>query len=188
MYQELAFNEQNPPEWAKHANTETLCPARFEPELRLNSNSHGISDYLTIDQLMVSIQTKDGSFLESPRRCLIECPAWTSRNNLCLRILNAWAKGHPWPIKGTPIALTLFIPLLELKRSFAHFLEKVNYILNTLFLILELPIIVFFTGVPGNSRRFSIQKSKHVGNTREIIFLIFMKLLFEKEKNQIFVH
>lgn len=106
-------------------SSDALSAARFEPDLRLNSNSHGINDYLTIDQILTSVHTKDGNFLEAPRRCLIECPSWTSRKNLGLRILHAWSKGSLWPTKGVPVGLTLFIPLLEIKRSIAHFLEKV---------------------------------------------------------------
>lgn len=72
------------------------------------------------------MQIKDGSILEAPHRILIECPPWASRGNLCLRILHAWAKEPPWPIKGTPVALALFIPLSELKRGFANYVEKVG--------------------------------------------------------------
>ncbi|KAM7359523.1 uncharacterized protein ACRADG_013241 isoform 2-T4 [Cochliomyia hominivorax] len=124
MYQEIAFKEQKLPEWSSQTTCDALSIVRFEPELRFNLNSHGINDYLTVDQLLISIQTKDGNYLEAPRRCLVECPSWTSRKNLGLRILHAWSKGPMWPSKGISVGLTLFIPLLELKRSFAHFLEK----------------------------------------------------------------
>lgn len=72
-------------------------------------------------------QTKDGQFLEAPRRLLIECPHWAARSSLALRILHVWAKEPPWPTRGTPVALALFIPLAELnhKKTFAHFVEKV---------------------------------------------------------------
>lgn len=62
--------------------------------------------------------------MEAPRRVLIECPSWTCGSNLSLRILHAWAKEPPWPLKGTPVAVALFIPLRELKRNFAHYIEK----------------------------------------------------------------
>ncbi|XP_037946372.1 uncharacterized protein LOC119678555 isoform X2 [Teleopsis dalmanni] len=124
LYQELSFKEPVIPPWAIPIQPGALCSARLEPDLRLSLNSHGFSDSLTVDQILVSLQTKEGTFLEAPRRCLIECPTWASRSNLCLRILYAWAKEPPWPQKGTPVALTLFIPLNELKRSFAHYLEK----------------------------------------------------------------
>lgn len=70
--------------------------------------------------------------MEAPRRVLIECPYWTGRNFLALRILHAWAKEPPWPIRGTPVALTLFIPLNELncKKSIASYVEKVILYLN----------------------------------------------------------
>lgn len=70
-------------------------------------------------------QTKEGPFLEAPRRVLIECPPWATRNTLALRILHAWAKEPPWPSRGTPVALTLFIPLAELKGSLANYISKV---------------------------------------------------------------
>lgn len=125
LYQELAFKEPILPNWSLPVAPGTMCPARLEPDLRLNGASHGVSDYISVDQLLTSIQTKDGVFLDAPRRCLIECPIWSSRSNLCLRILHAWAKEPPWPAKGTPVALTLLIPLLELKRNFAQYIEKV---------------------------------------------------------------
>ncbi|KAI9578222.1 hypothetical protein GQX74_015108 [Glossina fuscipes] len=124
FYQELAFKEPILPCWALPVAPGTMCPARLELDLRLNTNSHGFGDYITIDQLLTSVQTKEGNFLEAPRRCLIECPNWASRSQLCLRILYAWSKEPPWPSKGTPVALTLLIPLLELKRGFAHYVEK----------------------------------------------------------------
>lgn len=66
--------------------------------------------------------------MEAPRRLLIECPHWAARSSIALRILHAWAKEPPWPTRGTPVALALFIPLAELnhKKTFAHFVEKVR--------------------------------------------------------------
>lgn len=75
-------------------------------------------------------QTKDGPFFEAPRRLLIECPTWTARHSLGLRILHAWAKEAPWPQRGTPVALALFIPLTELKKGFANYVEKVSSLLT----------------------------------------------------------
>lgn len=73
-------------------------------------------------------QTKDGQILEAPRRLLIECAHWVGRNNLALRILHAWAKEPPWPTRGTPVALAIFLPLAEMnnKKSIANFVEKVS--------------------------------------------------------------
>lgn len=84
----------------------------------------------------IQLQTKEGSFLEAPRRVLIECPSWASRSALVLRILYAWAKEPPWPPKGSPVALALFIPLSEIKRSFANYVEKVSNIENVFVLSL----------------------------------------------------
>lgn len=56
-----------------------------------------------------------------------------SRSTLALRILYSWAKEAPWPQRGIPVALALFIPLSELKKSFANYIEKVkilNFILQ----------------------------------------------------------
>lgn len=86
------------------------------------------------------LQTKDGQILEAPRRLLIECPHWAARSSLALRILHAWAKEPPWPTRGTPVALALFIPLAELnhKKTFAHFVEKVRK--QLLYLLTEIAI------------------------------------------------
>lgn len=127
FYQSHAFKETTPPSWALPVPLGTLSPARLEPDLRLHIQSHGVSDYVSVDQLLISIQTKDGIFLEAPRRCLIECPTWISRNNICLRILHAWTKEPLWPCKGTPVAMAVLIPLMELKRNFAHYIEKVIF-------------------------------------------------------------
>ncbi|XP_055851155.1 uncharacterized protein LOC129915572 [Episyrphus balteatus] len=124
FYTDLSLKEPIIPPWAIPVAPGALCPARLEPELRLHSQSHGFNDTLTVDQILISLQTKEGTFLEAPRRVLIECPTWASRSSLCLRILHAWAKEPPWPAKGTPVALALFIPLSEAKRSFSSYVEK----------------------------------------------------------------
>lgn len=74
-------------------------------------------------------QTKDGQILEAPRRILIECPHWASRSVLALRILHSWAKEPPWPSRGTPVAIALLLPLVELnvKKSISNYVEKVSY-------------------------------------------------------------
>lgn len=103
----------------------SICPARLEPELRLHVQSHGFNEYISVDQLLTPIQTKEGPFLETPRRILIECPPWASKSSLALRILYAWAKEPPWPTRGPPVALALFIPLSELKGTLSNYIGKV---------------------------------------------------------------
>ncbi|KAL5282564.1 hypothetical protein ACFFRR_005584 [Megaselia abdita] len=124
LYSDLALKDPVFPPWSIPIAPGSICPARQEPDLKLHSQSHGFSDTIGVDQILISIQIKDGSILEAPQRVLIECPPWSSRGNFCLRILHAWAKEPPWPVKGTPVALTLFIPLSELKRGFANYIEK----------------------------------------------------------------
>uniref|UniRef100_A0A1B0DKC6 NACHT domain-containing protein n=1 Tax=Phlebotomus papatasi TaxID=29031 RepID=A0A1B0DKC6_PHLPP len=72
----------------------------------------------------LKIQTKDGPFLEAPRRVLVECPTWAIHSTLALRILHAWARDHPWPQRGTPVAVAIFIPLAELKGSLSNYVAK----------------------------------------------------------------
>lgn len=45
-----------------------------------------------------------------------------------MRILYAWAKEPPWPQRGVPVTVTLYLPLIELnnKKSMANFIEKVS--------------------------------------------------------------
>lgn len=59
---------------------------------------------------------------------IIECPHWVARHFLAMRILHAWAKEPPWPARGVPVAVALYLPLVELnnKKSIAHFVEKVS--------------------------------------------------------------
>lgn len=73
-------------------------------------------------------QTKDGQILEAPRRLIIECPHWVARHFLAMRILHAWAKEPPWPARGVPVAVALYLPLVEMnnKKSIANFVEKVR--------------------------------------------------------------
>lgn len=64
--------------------------------------------------------------MDAPRRVLIECPPWAARSSLAIRILHAWAREPPWPPRGQPVVLTLFIPLNELKGSLSNYIGKVN--------------------------------------------------------------
>lgn len=66
--------------------------------------------------------------MEAPRRLVIECAHWVGRNYLALRILHAWAKEPPWPLRGTPVAVAILLPLAEMnnKKSIAHYVEKVS--------------------------------------------------------------
>lgn len=152
FYTDLALKEPIVPQWAHPTAPGALCSARLEPDFRLHSQSHGFSESLSVDQLLTpiqvsicqrsfrrwdsfngnhfSVQTKDGQFVEAPRRVLIECPHWVSRNSLALRILHAWAREPPWPTRGTPVAISLYIPLAELntKKGIANFVEKVRLV------------------------------------------------------------
>lgn len=73
-------------------------------------------------------QTKDGQILEAPRRLIIECPHWAARHFLAMRILHSWAKEPPWPARGVPVAISLYLPLIELnsKKTISNFIEKVR--------------------------------------------------------------
>ncbi|XP_055525587.1 uncharacterized protein LOC129718641 [Wyeomyia smithii] len=124
LYTELALKEPVLPTWVQPVSPGVLCPARLEPELRLHIHSHGLNECITVDQVLAAVQTKDGPFLEAPRRVLIECPPWVTRSALALRILYAWSRDPPWPPRGQPVALSLFIPLNELKGSLAHYIGK----------------------------------------------------------------
>lgn len=66
--------------------------------------------------------------MEAARRVAIECPHWATRHSLAVRILHSWAKDSPWPTRGQPVAVTIFLPLIELnnKKTIAHFIEKVS--------------------------------------------------------------
>lgn len=66
--------------------------------------------------------------MEAPRRLIIECPNWATRHSLAMRILHAWAKEPPLPTRGVPVAVTLYLPLIELnnKKSMANYIEKVS--------------------------------------------------------------
>lgn len=77
-----------------------------------------------IDFFFLCKQTKEGTFLEAPRRILIECPSWLSKSSLALRILHSWARDPPWPQRGQPVALALFVPLSEIKGSLQNFISK----------------------------------------------------------------
>ncbi|XP_021713152.1 uncharacterized protein LOC5568718 [Aedes aegypti] len=124
LYTELALKEPVLPTWVQPVTPGLLCPARLEPELRLHIHSHGLNECISVDQILAAVQTKDGPFLEAPRRVLIECPPWVTRSALALRILHAWSREPPWPPRGQPVALALFIPLNELKGSLASYVAK----------------------------------------------------------------
>ncbi|XP_055617308.1 uncharacterized protein LOC129762793 [Toxorhynchites rutilus septentrionalis] len=124
LYTELALKEPVLPTWVQPVAPGVLCPARLEPELRLHIHSHCLNECITVDQILAAVQTKDGPFLEAPRRVLIECPPWITRSALALRILHAWSREPTWPPRGQPVALALFIPLNELKGSLAQYVGK----------------------------------------------------------------
>ncbi|XP_062533624.1 uncharacterized protein LOC134202619 [Armigeres subalbatus] len=124
LYTELSLKEPVLPTWVQPVTPGLLCPARLEPELRLHIHSHGLNECIAVDQILTAVQSKDGPFLEAPRRVLIECPPWVTRSALALRILYAWSREPPWPPRGQPVALALFIPLNELKGSLASYVAK----------------------------------------------------------------
>lgn len=55
---------------------------------------------------------------------LIDCPPWVPRTALAFRILYAWAKEQPWPARGTPVALAVYVPLHEIKGTISNYLSK----------------------------------------------------------------
>ncbi|XP_058055694.1 uncharacterized protein LOC131207102 [Anopheles bellator] len=126
LYAELAAKEPVLPAWVHPVAPGTLCPARLEPELRLHIHSHGLNEAIGVDQILTPVQTKDGPFLEAPRRVLIECPPWATRSALALRLLHGWSREPPWPPRGQPVALALFVPLAELGKgtTLANFIAK----------------------------------------------------------------
>uniref|UniRef100_A0AAG5CQG3 NACHT domain-containing protein n=1 Tax=Anopheles atroparvus TaxID=41427 RepID=A0AAG5CQG3_ANOAO len=124
LYTELALKEPVLPSWVHPVAPGVLCPARLEPELRLHIHSHGLNEAIGVDQILTPVQTKDGPFLEAPRRVLIECPPWVTRSALALRILHGWSREPPWPPRGQPVALALFVPLVELKGTLANYIGK----------------------------------------------------------------
>lgn len=56
LYTEYALKDPNVPAWASSQIQSALCPANLEPEFRLHPQSHGLSDLLTIDQLLTPVQ------------------------------------------------------------------------------------------------------------------------------------
>lgn len=56
LYTEWALREPNNPTWTNIQGPGALSPARLEPEFRLHPQSHGFSDLLTVDQLLIPIQ------------------------------------------------------------------------------------------------------------------------------------
>ncbi|EGK97130.1 AGAP013057-PA [Anopheles gambiae str. PEST] len=124
LYTELALKEPVLPSWVHPVAPGVLCPARLEPELRLHIHSHGLNEAIGVDQILTPVQTKDGPFLEAPRRVLIECPPWVTRGALALRILHGWSREPPWPPRGQPVALALFLPLAELRGTIANYIGK----------------------------------------------------------------
>ncbi|XP_053672008.1 uncharacterized protein LOC128722185 [Anopheles nili] len=124
LYTELALKEPVLPGWVRPVAPGVLSPARLEPDLRLHVHSHGLNEPIGVDQILTPVQTKDGPFLEAPRRVLIECPPWATRSALALRILHGWSRESPWPPRGQPVALALFLPLAELKGTIASYIGK----------------------------------------------------------------
>lgn len=112
------------PAWAPPISPGALCPARLELELRLGPSHHGSNDLLTVDHLLTTFQPRENAFLEAPRRVLIDCPPWVPRTALAFRILYAWAKEQPWPSRGTPVALAIYIPLHEIKGTLSNYVSK----------------------------------------------------------------
>lgn len=55
---------------------------------------------------------------------LIDSPPWVPRTALAFRILYAWAKEQPWPSRGTPVALAVYLPLHEIKGSISNYVSK----------------------------------------------------------------
>jgi hypothetical protein len=56
LYTELALKEQIVPPWAQQVAPGALCPAKLEPELRLHTQSHGLNECISVDQLLTAIQ------------------------------------------------------------------------------------------------------------------------------------
>lgn len=56
LYSDLALQEPPIPQWAPATAPGALSPARLEPELRFCMQSHGCTDFLSIDQLLTSVQ------------------------------------------------------------------------------------------------------------------------------------
>lgn len=56
LYTEQALKEPNAGAWGSSQIQGALCPANLEPEFRLHPQSHGLSDLLTIDQLLTPVQ------------------------------------------------------------------------------------------------------------------------------------
>lgn len=59
LYTEWALREPNIPTWTSIQAPGSLSPARLEPEFRLHPQSHGFSDLLTVDQLLIPIQVNE---------------------------------------------------------------------------------------------------------------------------------
>lgn len=58
LYTEWALKESYIPHWTNGLTPGTLTPSRLEPEFRLHTQSHGVSDPLTVDQLLLPIQVR----------------------------------------------------------------------------------------------------------------------------------
>lgn len=56
LYTELALKEPIIPSWAQPVTPGALSPARLEPELRFHSQSHGLNECISVDQLLTSVQ------------------------------------------------------------------------------------------------------------------------------------
>lgn len=204
LYIEHAIKEPILPSWVHQIiMPTTLSPARLEPELRFSSLSHGLNEIIPIDQILAPIQVrkkyetfnnitnnilqvKDGSFLEAPKRVFIECPSWMVRSSLALRILYNWAKDDvPWPQKGQPVLLALFISLNEVKGSLQSYITKelmtknfVNFFSNSTWNILESLGVKLLLIIDTNDATLSRSSNKsHKNSCDDIANLLEGRLL-----------
>lgn len=58
LYIELALKEPIIPSWTQPIAPGALCAARLEPELRLHNLSHGLSECIAVDQLLMAIHVR----------------------------------------------------------------------------------------------------------------------------------
>lgn len=88
LYTEWALKESHIPHWTNGLTPGTLAPSRLEPEFRLHTQSHGVSDPLTVDQLLLPIQVHDlcpfsVAFARFSRPDILLSIAIDVRKNLC---------------------------------------------------------------------------------------------------------
>lgn len=62
-----------------------------------------------------------------------------------MRILHSWAKEPLWPTRGVPVAVTLYLPLIELnnKKTMANFVEKVSDLMECTYFLFKLTYRLF---------------------------------------------